>query len=248
MLISFIYLYCLTDGRSIGTAYTQGVGSLFYLEYYLITWVMKKEKKCSKCDKIKGLSEFYKHRTKSNGVYSQCKVCQEKAKKAYYRTKKGLFVLIYHNQISSSVQRNHPRPNYTMLELREFGLSTPKFLVLYKKWVESGYDKELTPSFDRKDDYKPYTLDNLQVMIWGENDKKGSDDRRNGINNKMNKAVVGEYISTGKKESYHSMTEAERQTSVDHRYISKCCSGESESAGGYYWKLKNNINDRFKTR
>ena len=42
----------------------------------------------------------------------------------------------------------------------------------------------LAPSIDRKDDYKPYTFDNIQLTTWQQNKAKGHEDCKNGINNK----------------------------------------------------------------
>lgn len=43
----------------------------------------------------------------------------------------------------------------------------------------------------------------------------------------------GEYVS-----EYESMSEAERQTGINHRNISMVCSGKRKTAGGYKWILK----------
>jgi hypothetical protein len=42
-------------------------------------------KKCSKCGKIKLLTEFYKDRTKKDGLRSACKVCCKEDDKRYYK-------------------------------------------------------------------------------------------------------------------------------------------------------------------
>ena len=38
-------------------------------------------KACNKCRTIKQLTEFYKNKTKHDGYQSQCKICENKAKK-----------------------------------------------------------------------------------------------------------------------------------------------------------------------
>ena len=158
--------------------------------------------------------------------------------KEYYRTKKGMIGKIYDNQKLTSKHRGHPMPSYTKKELREWMYSQSKFHELYDKWKASGYDRWLKPSCDRIDDYKPYTLDNLQLMTWQENKDKGHRDRRNGINNKYNVAVLqltldGEYIT-----EYYSLREAERQTGISHASIYQNCRGIRKTAGGYVWKYK----------
>lgn len=43
-------------------------------------------KQCSKCKKIKALSEFYKHPQGKNGLYPSCKTCISKYMKKYSQT------------------------------------------------------------------------------------------------------------------------------------------------------------------
>lgn len=40
---------------------------------------------------------------------------------------------------------------------------------IYKNWVNSGYEKKLTPSIDRLDPKKNYTLDNIRICSLHEN-------------------------------------------------------------------------------
>ena len=44
---------------------------------------------------------------------------------------------------------------------------------MYDKWKNSKYDVYLRPSIDRINPLKPYLKDNIQVMTFGENKKKG---------------------------------------------------------------------------
>lgn len=37
---------------------------------------------------------------------------------------------------------------------------------------------------------------------------------------------------------WDSMTEAERETGIHHNNISKCCSGERKTAGGFIWRIR----------
>lgn len=158
--------------------------------------------------------------------------------RTYRRTPSGLISNIYGAQKNGSKKRNHPMPEYTNHELREWALSQPIFHILYNNWVKSNFDKKLTPSFDRKNDYSPYTLDNLQIMTWENNMAKGHFDRRNGINNKVNKSIV--MLNNAREVAvFYSMQEAGRNTGVSVGNISSCCNGNRETAGGYKWNFKN---------
>ena len=45
----------------------------------------------------------------------------------------------------------------------------PDFLVLYKRWVTSGFDRKLTPSVNRMNSNKGYTLGNIEWMTNSQN-------------------------------------------------------------------------------
>lgn len=46
---------------------------------------------------------------------------------------------------------------------------------------------------------------------------------------------------------YESLTEAERQTGINHRNISLVCSGKRQTAGGYKWEKVKMLNDQVQT-
>jgi len=147
-------------------------------------------KKCSKCSKNKKLDEYNKSKKGLYGLKSFCKICDKKIALVYSRTKLGIISRLYSSQKFNSKQRNHNAPSYTNKEFKEYLLDSDKFNKLYKKWCESGYDAKLKPSCDRLDDYKGYSFANIKITTWSKNNKKGSNDRFNGLNNKVNKTVI----------------------------------------------------------
>lgn len=194
------------------------------------------EKNCSTCKESKPLSEFSKHKSTPDGYRYECKSCDKIYKDAYYRTREGMITRIYGSQIRSSKKRNHQTPDYTKVELIKWVLSQANFDSLFKAWEISGYSKTLIPSTDRLDDYKPYTLDNIQVTTWIKNRSKSHSDRKNGVNNKNSKPVIqiakdGEFIA-----EYYSIRQASRDTEINQSDISQCCLGKLNSSGGFYWK------------
>ena len=52
-------------------------------------------KQCSRCNKVKPLSKFYKHKGTSFGVSTLCKKCQMKAAKLRYENKKAGKYYVY---------------------------------------------------------------------------------------------------------------------------------------------------------
>ena len=159
----------------------------------------------------------------------------------YYRTKEGLVRRIYNHQKESSKRREHKLPSYSVRDLEKFALANESFHNLYERWVESGYEKSLTPSFDRLDDNKPYSFDNFNDwMTWDENNKKASLTMRNGKTKNGGKKrvpVIRIHPETKETVVYISIHEAKRQNNFSSpSSISDVISGRKDKAGGYYWK------------
>jgi len=162
---------------------------------------------------------------------------QSKIKTNWYRTKIGLSYRIYSHQKENSKRRGHNAPSYSLDEFREWLFSQNNFEYLYNNWKNCNYEKMLSPSVDRIDDYKGYSIDNISLTTWYENKKRGHQDSKNGINNKNNKSVYMIDFNFNKKKYFHSVMEASRRTGIDRAHISSCCNGKRKSAGGYYWEF-----------
>jgi len=195
-------------------------------------------KKCRSCKNIKTLDAFGKMSRNKSKIEAICKICKAMKAKNYHRTKKGLITNIYIHQCKLSAKRGYSLPDYTSNELREVLLSNPSFHKLFKKWEDNLYNKQLAPSMDRINDYKPYTMDNIQLMTWKENREKASNDRKNGKNNKVNKAVLKLDINLNIIEEYHSASEAGRKNKIDRSWLSTCCRNTNYKAGGFFWRYK----------
>ena len=195
-------------------------------------------KECRKCNKIKPISDFGNHKNGKNGLQSWCKSCNVSFVSDYLKTKKGLVSLMYSNQKRSSKERNNFPPLYSKNELIDWCFNQELFHKLYDDWKNIGFNTSKVPSCDRINDYLGYSFENIQLTTWEENKNKGHVDRKNGINNKENKAVIATHISTGEKYEFHSQHEAERITGVANTHISKCCRSKGRSAGGYVWTFK----------
>ena len=193
-------------------------------------------KMCLKCKLVK--SYFHVSNKTKDGRTSWCSKCMCNEASRYNRTKKGLLTKMYHSQIARCVYKNRTLPNYTKQELGEWLFSRDNFEELYVNWENSGYKKHKVPSCDRIDDMKSYTLDNLNLVTWGENYKRSLEDRKNGINNKINKAVVQKDLDGNILSEFYSQSHAQRQTGVNQGLISACCRGAVPTASGYKWEFK----------
>ena len=213
---------------------------------------MIQEKKCYRCDETKSLIEFYKHSGMSDGHLGICIKCHQKNSSLYVKTKKGLIFQIYSHQKSRSKKRSHIPPNYTKLELLNSAINSNVFIDLYNKWVASDYDKNLTPSFDRNIDSKPYSFDNCKWMTWDDNNQKARESQRKGElkTTTPHKAVIGVNIKSSNIVEYISISQASRELNIAAPNISSCCLNKKKvrkvgkkaypvaSAGGYKWMFK----------
>ena len=199
---------------------------------------MLNTKKCTSCKTIKDLSAFTRANSKKSGYQSHCKRCVNKYATRHIKTKAGLVSKIFKTQKISSKSRGHIQPTYTKEELREWLYSKPLFHILYDNWKRLDYQKNYIPSVDRKDDDIGYTMDNIQLMTWGENNLKGHKDHKSGKLVYDQRAVL-QYTKDGKfVTEYHSIREAGRQTNNSPSNILYACIGKRKSAGGFKWKIK----------
>ncbi len=194
-------------------------------------------KTCNVCHKEKDFTEFTKRARMGDGFEGSCKQCNYVLVVKRRRTRKGLVKNIYNNQKTNSKRRGHTPPTYSLAELVQFFKDSPIANELYRNWKLSGYRKGLAPSIDRIDDSYGYSLGNIKLMTWDENDAKGRDDVKSGRMKKCsNKAVVQKDIHTGKIiATYHSGAEAERIIGIPRKNISSACTGQNKSAGGFRW-------------
>ena len=185
-----------------------------------------------------GSSCFGFDATRHDGLQSYCKDCKSISDLLYNRTKKGLVSQIYGHQKKHSKIREHGQPKYTKVELQEWLFTQTNFDELYEAWINSGYLKNLIPSVDRLDDYKGYSLTNIQLTTWEENKKRGHEDRKNGVNNKNSKTVLQYTKEEVFISEYYSAHQAGRETSIHITSIAACARGVIKSAGGYIWKYE----------
>ena len=98
----------------------------------------------------------------------------------YERTKKGKIMRIYRNMLSRVTgvqkQKYHLYRGKEILPKSAFynwAISSPDFAVLFDAWVESGYERKLSPSVDRVDSSQGYRIDNMEWVTHSENSRRG---------------------------------------------------------------------------
>lgn len=195
---------------------------------------------CSMCKETKEYSEFQKNSATNLGISSACKNCL----KEYYikkkRTKLGLISAIYTEQKNSCKDRKHELPKYSKEELIEWALNQPNFNILYNNWVQSGHNKWERPSIDRIDNFKTYSLDNIQLVTFKENNARSHIDAANGDQLGVNLIEVEQYDLEGNFiRSYKSMSEASKQTGISVGAICTACNKKESQTELFLWKRAN---------
>lgn len=100
--------------------------------------------------------------------------------KRYEKTKGGFLVRCYRNMKSrvSGIQKekSHLYKGKELLDKEDFytwAKSSEIFDILFKNWENSGYDRKLTPSVDRKDSNIGYAQNNMEWVTHSENSRRG---------------------------------------------------------------------------
>ena len=194
-------------------------------------------KVCRKCSMELTLDKFL---DKVGGKFNKdsvCKPCKKDLSTEHKRTKRGLLLKIYSGQKRSSTKRKIVQPLYTKEEFVNKFINDTKFINLYNSWVESNYNRWSTPSFDRLDDYKPYSFDSIELKTWKENSDKAAANRRDGTSTPgarnipvakltLDGEVICKYISIG---------QAARECGLNSGNILKAVRGKQQTSGGYRW-------------
>ena len=193
-------------------------------------------KTCTICKESLPKTIFSKNSSRKDGLRDACKVCVVEQLRSY----SGKLYGIFNNQQSNSRKRNHPAPNYSREAFCVWAVSNG-YALLHANWVASGYLRKYAPSTDRLDDALPYSLSNLRLVTWKENDDKAHQDF---ISGKLisNHTAVKQFDAYGKHiATYPSQHAAQRITGISQGNIGMVCKQNTsrETAGGFKWEYEN---------
>jgi hypothetical protein len=110
---------------------------------------------------------------------------------------------------------------------------------LVTAWAAEGYPKDLAPSIDRLDDFKGYSLDNIQLVRWKDNNEKMYKHRKEGKRiTRQNRRVEQVSLSGAHIAFYPSIAFAARATGITRTNINGLCAGKPsvKTVGGYLWR------------
>lgn len=168
-----------------------------------------------------------------------CKVCVCVRNKAYWQTPYGRISYIINTQKTNSRVRGHVAPDYTQNELYDWACEQG-LLSMVAVWAAAGYDKQLTPSIDRLDTTHGYTLGNIRLVTWKENnDAQYSDRKTCKVITKQNKKVRQLSMAGVEVAIFDSIAAAARATGAVRTNINCMCTGTNQaikSVGGYLWE------------
>ena len=129
-------------------------------------------RECSKCGEFKTWDNFTIDKQKKTGYRPNCKSCHKDYWDNREVTPRAVLSHLYSNQVYRCTRRNWTSLTYTREWLYDWAMEN-NFMELFNTWISKDRDINYTPSVDRIDSNKSYTKDNIQLMTWGDNNKKG---------------------------------------------------------------------------
>lgn len=112
---------------------------------------------------------------------------------------------------------------------------------LMEDWIASGYEKNLIPSIDRQDPNHGYSLANIRLTTWQDNNDKAYEDRKSCKHvTKQNRQVEQLSINSEHIAYFDSVALAARSTGAVRTNINSMCAGKPglKSVGGFIWRYK----------
>jgi len=160
------------------------------------------------------------------------------------RTINGWLTKVYGRMRHTSKYRKHPVPRFSKDEFKEWALKNG-LKNMMKTWDKLGCPKNKTPSVNRLNDYGIYEFNNMELITWEENNKKGKDSvktkelvhsKLGSIAKKMfSKPVIKSDLNNKVLAIYPSAREAARQNKTDGGAIARVCRGGKHTHHNFKW-------------
>ena len=123
-------------------------------------------KKCSTCGECKDTTEFQKNSQQSDGLSCYCKLCTSNTNKKRYAGNVNNFDWQLSKMLAASRTRAKRKGLEHTLNIQELKFLYPDdgLCPVFGFQMLWGHPKQTSPSLDRIDSSKVYTLDNCQVI------------------------------------------------------------------------------------
>lgn len=193
---------------------------------------------CKRCNQEKPLDQFTKSAQNKDGHINECKPCKVEYVREHYRTVLGRISYIYLGQLRSSKDRGHPPPAYSKKDLLNW-VKTNGIEALMNSWILSEYSKDLAPSVDRLNPDLPYSLRNIRLVPWRDNNDKAYEDRKSCRHiTRQNRKVRQRNMDGSVVAEYGSIANAARSTGITRININDVCRKKKHclTAGGFLWE------------
>ena len=143
-----------------------------------------------------------------------CKNC----KRLRRLTPEGKLIRIYETMVKSTKDRikrgtldASEGVSFSRNEFINRYLNDETYLYYHNLWEDNNYSRETSPSFDRLDNTKGYSFDNIQIVDWKTNRTNWHSNISKGIDkHPLQKAIVRLSRDMQLEWVYNSITEAER--------------------------------------
>jgi hypothetical protein len=169
-----------------------------------------------------------------------CRKCAVLATQSRQRTQEGLIKKIFHNQRMTSGKMGRAAPTYTEEELFIWAIGQG-YLPMWQAWVDSDYDRWLSPSVDRKDNTKSYTLSNIALMPWRKNLDNQKQNNRDGVYLHTGSKSVDQLTPEGELVTTYPSAAIACRAMVGHNKnisnITAVCHGKWPTAYGFKWRF-----------
>lgn len=162
------------------------------------------------------------------------------ATRRFRRTPKGVLTNLYSKMRERTKRNGLEKMDFSLKEFHETFLCDDQFLEIYQEWVESGFDTYKKPSVDRKDNEKGYSRNNIQILSWEENRRKGDAE-----NSRVTTPIIMFDKNGNKAAEFESIKFAVEVTGFSQGNISMCCQGKREHVHGYKFRYRG---DKFRKK
>ncbi len=150
----------------------------------------------------------------------------------YRKTPKGQLTNAFQHIKERSIKYNLEL-DFDLMYLHKKFLNDKNYLSLFKKWVRSGFHYYEIPSIDRVNPDKGYLKDNIQIIPWYENRKKGW------VENKRLTTAINVYdLKMNLIDSLDSIKEAVIKYNVSQGNITAVCQGKRKHTGKLFFKYR----------